>query len=70
MLGFSGGSGAGGLKGLWGPLLLRPLYGGFPKIRRGVLSWGPYNKGPTIQGAILGSPIFGNSDIRVWGYGV
>ena len=30
----------------------------FPKIR-GTL----YNKDPTIQGTILGSPIFGNSQI-------
>ena len=27
----------------------------------GTLLWGPYNKDPTIQGTILGSPIFGNS---------
>ena len=26
-----------------------------------TLFGGPYNKDPTIQGAILGSPIFGNS---------
>ena len=30
----------------------------------GTLFWGPYNKDPTIQGTILGSPtIFGNSHI-------
>ena len=33
----------------------------FPKIR-GTLFGGPY-KDPTIQGAILGSPIFGNYQI-------
>ena len=27
----------------------------------GTLFWGPHNKDPTIQGAILGSPMFGNS---------
>ena len=27
---------------------------------RGTLFWGSYNKDPTISGAILGSPIFGN----------
>ena len=32
----------------------------FPKIR-GTLFWGPYHKDPTIQGTILGPPIFGNS---------
>ena len=32
----------------------------FPKIR-GTLFWGLYSKDPTNQGAILGSPIFGNS---------
>ena len=32
----------------------------FPKIRS-TLSWGPYNKDPTIGGTIFGSPIFGNS---------
>ena len=32
----------------------------FPKIW-GTLFWGPYNKDPTIQGTMLGSPIFGNS---------
>ena len=31
----------------------------FPKIR-GTLLWGPYNKDPTIQSTILGSPFFGN----------
>ena len=29
-----------------------------PKIR-GTLFWGPYNKDPTIEGTIFGSPIFG-----------
>ena len=29
----------------------------FPKIR-GPLFWGPYNKDPTIEGTILGSPYF------------
>ena len=35
----------------------------------GTLFWGPYNKDPTIQGTILGSPIFGNSHVEfgVWG---
>ena len=43
----------------------------FPKIG-GTFFWGPYNKDPTIQGAILGSPIFGNShttkfnDLPTW----
>ena len=32
----------------------------FPKIR-GTLFWGPYYKDPTLQGTILGYPIFGNS---------
>ena len=32
---------------------------------RGTLFWGSYNKDPTISGAILGSPIFGNSHIRL-----
>ena len=36
----------------------------FPKIW-GTLFWGPYDKDPTIQGTILGSPIFGNSHIEV-----
>ena len=35
--------------------------GGFPQIR-GTLFWGPYNKDP-IWGVILGSPIFGNSQM-------
>ena len=30
---------------------------------RVTLCWGPYNKDPTILGAISGSPIFGNSHI-------
>ena len=34
----------------------------FPRIR-GTLFWGPYNKDPTIQGTILGSPFFGNPHI-------
>ena len=34
----------------------------FPKVR-GTLFWGPYNKDPTIWGAVVGSPIFGNSQI-------
>ena len=34
----------------------------FPKIR-GTLFWGPYNKDPTVSGAILRSPISGNSQI-------
>ena len=32
----------------------------FPKIR-GTIFWGPYKKDPSIQGTIVGSPIFGNS---------
>ena len=32
---------------------------------RGTFFWGPYNKDPTIWGAILGSPIFGNSYISL-----
>ena len=32
---------------------------------RGTLFGGPYNKDPTIYGTILGSPIFGNSHIKV-----
>ena len=36
----------------------------FPTIR-GTVFWGPYNKDPTIQGTILGSPIFGNSHLAV-----
>ena len=31
---------------------------------RGTLFWGPYNKDPTFQGTILGSPIFGNSHMK------
>ena len=34
----------------------------FPKTG-GTLFWGPYNKDPTIEGTILGSPIFGNPHI-------
>ena len=34
----------------------------FPKIR-GALFWAPYKKDPTIQGTILGSPVFRNSHI-------
>ena len=34
----------------------------FPKLR-GTVFWDPYNKDPTIQGTILGSPIFGNSHL-------
>ncbi|CAE7812270.1 unnamed protein product [Symbiodinium sp. CCMP2592] len=34
---------------------------------RGTLFWGPYNKDPTIQGTILGSPIFGNSHLAFEG---
>ena len=30
---------------------------------QGTLFWGPYNRGPTIYGTILGSPIFGNSQV-------
>ena len=45
---------------------LRRTEGGireFPKIR-GTLFGGPYNnKDPTIWGTILGSPIFGNSQV-------
>ena len=26
--------------------------------------WGPYNRDPTIWGTFLGSPIFGNSQLR------
>ena len=37
-------------------------YGSFRKLG-GTLFWGPYHKDPTIWGAILGSPIFGNSHI-------
>ena len=28
---------------------------------RGTVFWGPHDRDPTILGAILGSPIFGNS---------
>ena len=38
----------------------------FPKIR-GTLFWGPYNKDPTIQGTVLGSPIFGNPQMVGFG---
>ena len=34
----------------------------FPNIG-GTLFWCPYDKGPTIQGTMLGSPIFGNSQM-------
>ena len=37
----------------------------FPKIR-GTFFLGPYNKDPTIWGTILGSPMFGNSQISFW----
>ena len=37
--------------------------GSFRKL--GYLIWGPYNKDPTIKGTILGSPIFGNSHVRL-----
>ena len=40
-------------------LPLREQTWDFPKTR-GTLFWGPYNKDPTIQATILGSPIFGN----------
>ena len=33
---------------------------------RGTLFWGPYNKDPTIEGTILGSPIVGNSHIYIY----
>ena len=39
----------------------------FPKIR-GTVFWGPYHKDPTIQGTVLGSPNFGNSQLGQ-GYG-
>ena len=31
--------------------------------KRGTLFWGPYNTDPAIQGTMLGSAIFGNSQI-------
>ena len=31
----------------------------------GALFWGPYNKDPTIEGTILGSPIFGNPHVAL-----
>ena len=34
----------------------------FPKIR-GTIFWGPYNKDPTIESTLLGSPVFGNPHI-------
>ena len=34
----------------------------FPKAG-GTLCWGSYNKDPAIEGAILGSPIFGKPPI-------
>ena len=39
---------------------------GLSENRGGTLFWGPYNKDPTIWGAILGSPIFGNPHIGGW----
>ena len=48
---------------------LEPLgRGSFQKLGVPYLG-GPYNKDPTIWGTILGSPIFGNSHIAVWGVG-
>ena len=41
---------------VWAVFVVIPK-GGFPKIRG--MFWSPYNKDPTIQGAILGSAIFG-----------
>ena len=35
--------------------------GEFQKIRCALLLWGRYNMDPTIQGTVLGLPIFGNS---------
>ena len=35
---------------------------------RGTLFWGPYNKDPTMQGYILGSPVFGNAHIVAYGF--
>ena len=38
---------------------------------KGYLILGPYNKDPTIEGTILGSPIFGTSQIitfTIWGF--
>ena len=32
---------------------------------RGTSFWGPDSKDPTIEGIILGSPIFGNSHIYI-----
>ena len=43
------------------------IYGIFRKFR-GTSFWGPYSKDPTIQGTILGSPIFGNSHIEAHSY--
>ena len=37
----------------------------FPKIRGTLYFGGPYNKDPTIEGTIVGSPIFGKSHIRL-----
>ena len=47
--------------------LNRYLYMGVSEIRD-TLFWGPDNKDPTIQGTILGSPIFGNSHIYKYIY--
>ena len=38
-------------------------------VSRATLFGGPYNKDPTIWGAILGPPIFGNSHIHYY-YGI
>ena len=45
--------------------LNRYLYMGVSEIRD-TLFWGPDNKDPTIQGTILGSPIFANSHIYIY----
>ena len=36
----------------------------FPKIS-GTSFWGPYNKDPTIKGAILGSPVLGDRQLHL-----
>ena len=36
---------------------------------RGTLFWCPYSKDPTIQGAILVSPIFGKNSGAFWTLG-